>query len=242
MKLKLTAILTASILIASVFALATLLLPVYGATCPSPITTTTTLTADCTSSIEITADNVTLDCNQHTITGSGSSNGINLVSRSGVTVKNCNVTGFSVGIKLDASNGNTLTGNTANSNNSDGIVLFSSNGNTLTGNTANSNTLHGIFLSFSNDNTLTGNTASNNNRGIFLSVSSGNTFRDNTTEANQDGFSVVTGSDANQITGNLIAKNEHGIHICLSVMQPDNTIFPNKFRGPQQPVFTDRFC
>jgi len=123
-KFKLTAILTASILIASVFALATLPLPVYGAACPSPITMTTTLTADCNGTIIIIADNITLDCAGFDVIGPGSGTGILLNLRTGVTVKNCNVESFVFGIALSNSDGNTLTDNTANSNNAGGIVVF----------------------------------------------------------------------------------------------------------------------
>jgi len=176
--------------------------------------------------------------------------GIELISSSDNTLTGNTVSNNFSGIFLLSSSGNTLTGNTA-SNNSFGILLSSSSDNTLTDNIASNNN-SGIFLSVSNDNTLTGNTVNSNDfRGIVLSGSSTNTLMDNTVEANKDGFRVFGGfvppgtpeiSVANQITGNLIAENEHGIHICLSLMQPDNTIFPNKFMGPQQAVFVDRFC
>lgn len=86
------------------------------AACPTPITTGTVLTADCDGSIDITADGVTLDCAGYTITGAGAGSGILLDGRTGVTVKNCNVTGFSFGIVLQDSSGNTLSDNTTNVN------------------------------------------------------------------------------------------------------------------------------
>ena len=57
------------------------------------IASNTTLTEDHDGNIVIEADNVTLDCVGHTITGPGD-NGIFFQFRTGVTVKNCRVTGF----------------------------------------------------------------------------------------------------------------------------------------------------
>ena len=105
------------------------------------ITSDTTLTEDHSGSITIDADNVTLDCAGHTITGTGTGGsagtGISIDSRSGVTVKNCHVTQFSQGVGVGQSSAIVLSGNSANGN-GEGITVGSSSA-TVTNNTANDN-------------------------------------------------------------------------------------------------------
>ena len=138
--------------------------PVCGAT----LTANTTLTANigpCSGNgLIIGANGITLDCAGHTISGTGTGNGITLSGLNKVTVKNCEVTGFGFGFYLQESSHNTLTKNTANSNVDQGFYLtITSNGNTLSENTANSNGYYGFELVFSSiKNTLTKNTANSN--------------------------------------------------------------------------------
>ena len=116
--------------------------------------------------------NKIFDCQGNTIdrNGSGSDYGIYLNGKSGNMIKNCVVTDFYYGIYLlSSSNNNTLTNNTANSNNCGIYLHSSSNNNTLTNNTANSNNFGILLYSSSNNNTLTNNTANlNSNYGIYL--------------------------------------------------------------------------
>jgi parallel beta-helix repeat protein len=51
------------------------------AACPTPITSDTTLTSDCVGSIDITADNVTLDLGGHTVFCPSGSDGIDMTDR-----------------------------------------------------------------------------------------------------------------------------------------------------------------
>jgi len=76
------------------------------------------LKADHQRSISIEADNVTLDCAGHTVTGSGSGFGILLESQSGVTVNNCDVSGFEHGVALFDSSNNTIKDTRSHENNS----------------------------------------------------------------------------------------------------------------------------
>ena len=52
-----------------------------------------------------------LDCAGRAVTGAGANRAIELIDRSGVTMRNCVVTGGSVGIHLHGSNGNTIANN-----------------------------------------------------------------------------------------------------------------------------------
>jgi parallel beta-helix repeat protein len=159
------------------------------------LTSTCILAQNLTESVEITTNNVTLNCNGHSITGTGTGYGIYLNSREDVIVQNCTVINFSVGIPLlfasdntiitstmsdnhysivlAGSFSNTLTDNNA-LNNWVGIMLNpSSNANNLTNNDASNNLGFGILLQVNSDNILTNNTALNNNVGIHLYRSSG---------------------------------------------------------------------
>ena len=121
----------------------------------------TTLTQDHQGKVIIGADNVTFDCDGFTVSGPvpPSGNGIELTSRSGVTVEDCNVTGFSNGFLLSGSNNNTFTQNTSH-NNLSGFTLLDSSYNTFDDNTAINNQgvgrpNHGFGIRRSNNNTFT---------------------------------------------------------------------------------------
>jgi len=110
------------------------------------VSSDTTLRIDHQGSVEVEADDVTLDCAGHTISGPGTRAedeygfiGILLDGRTGVTVKNCRVSGFDYGILLTArlglgSDGNRLIDNAASENFVDGIRVTESERNVLTGN------------------------------------------------------------------------------------------------------------
>jgi len=53
---------------------------------------------------------------------------------------------------------------------------------------------------------------------------------------------MTTFSVGNHINDNLITDNVYGIRICKSLMQSDNSLFPNKFGGAQQEIFVDNSC
>ncbi|MER6578345.1 hypothetical protein [Nonomuraea sp. NPDC001023] len=72
--------------------------------CGDVLTTDTTLTADLTcpaGALTIGADDVDLDLNSHTITGSGTGNGLKATGRQGTTVRNGTITGFTYAIYID---------------------------------------------------------------------------------------------------------------------------------------------
>jgi len=121
--------------------------------------------------------------------------GILLEGRTGVTIKNCRVTGFGTGFLLNGSDGNTLQGNTA-SNNTFGFDLFESDGNSFEANTATKNSRIGFSLWASDGNSFEANTANNNTFGFDLWESSRNSFEANTANDNVDwGFFMWSMSD-----------------------------------------------
>jgi trimeric autotransporter adhesin len=174
------------------------------------ITTDTTLTADHQGSIIIGADGITLDCAGYRITGPGFA-GVDVRNVTGVTVKNCNVSGFALGFFLFSAPGNRLENNISSGNSHDGIVLASSPGNdhnTLVGNTSTGNGGWGFAVyDGTTDTTLRGNTArSNSFAGFFVGLGSNRTtLSENVAEQNSGGFDID--SDANTVTSNTATEN-----------------------------------
>ena len=68
-------------------------------------TKTCNLNQDLTETIEIESDDITLDGNGHTLTGSNTGNGIFVNERTGVTIKNITVKDFSNGIYITGGSG-----------------------------------------------------------------------------------------------------------------------------------------
>jgi len=100
-----------------------------------------------------------LNCQGHSITGSGTGSGIEINIMGFSTVSNCTVSNFNSGIYLNSSNnqaiGNTLTGNYY------GIQIGNpATSNIITGNNANNNNFYGIYFS---GLSVQLNTANNNN-------------------------------------------------------------------------------
>ena len=133
--------------------------------CGDTVTSDYTMASDlgpCSShGLIIGADDITLDCGGHSITGDGGTGniGISFNSRTGVTIKNCRLSGFGYGIYSANSNSSTLTDIDASYNSQSGIRLSAgSSSNVLANITAGGNAQYGIFLdTSSNSNTLTGN-------------------------------------------------------------------------------------
>jgi parallel beta-helix repeat protein len=186
-------------LIAPMFALAAVCngpnaVCVCGATVTAVPSVTTTLGSDIIGCgpLGLDIDNgATLNCNGHTIagTGSGSSSGILLNFNKNVTIKDCHVRSFANNFDLESSTFNTLTDNTSIGNTSSaGFFLMSSNKNTLRNNSA----VKGVGIS----------------RGFFLGSSSHNTFTNNDAVGNAfRGFDIQFSSNYNNFTNSRAIDN-----------------------------------
>lgn len=153
--------------------------------------------------IRFDADNIVLDCNGHTITGTGGGNGIYASSRTNLTIKNCVLKMFSIGLYLGSVSNSNLINNTANNNQERGIAFYWSSNNNLTQNTASSNNYAGIYLEWSSGNILTNNTENNNNQwGINLYYGAYNNLTNNKVNANSYGIGLSSGSNNNILTDN----------------------------------------
>jgi nitrous oxidase accessory protein len=174
------------------------------------ITSNTTLTADHRGSIIIGSNGITLDCAGHSITGPGFA-GLDIRNVTGVTVKNCHISGFDLGVFVYSAPANRLENNVVSGSSHDGIVLAQSRGNdhnTLVGNTSTGNGGWGFAVyDGTTDTTLTGNTArSNSFAGFFIGLDSNRTtLSQNVSIANGAGFDID--SDNNTVAGNTATDN-----------------------------------
>ena len=111
----------------------------------------------------IDASNITLDCNGTTIRGPGFGYGIRAGNKEGVTIRNCNVEDFRIGIALKRTRDFTINDNNLFSNRA-GIYLEEAENNFLSNNNASDNAVFGIFMrGYIDNHNLTGNFACNNN-------------------------------------------------------------------------------
>lgn len=196
--------------------------------CGQTITESVTMTSDLIdcpyNGIIIGADNITIDGNGHTIDGIGNGSGIALSGRKGVSVKNLEVTQFSIGVSLYNAFDNDISHNTLVGNNR-GVRLASSNNNIINMNIILDSFLAIRILSNSNDNIITNNIVSGTtSNSINLQYSNDNIVDNNTVSNNAFGIDLYQSND-NTITNNTVTNNYYGIRIILS---KENTVKKNE--------------
>jgi parallel beta-helix repeat protein/surface protein len=205
-----------------------------------------TLTQNATASggcFVISADNVTLDCNNFWITystgGVAGDYGI-YSSRFNTTIKNCNILdgnwsslagAFRYAIYFNTADNGTIFNNFANTSNSDGIYIYNgANFNNLTLNRGISNSSYGIYLfTSSNNNILANNTGiSNLNRGICLNGVSNNILINNIGTGNGAGFAgIYLNGASNNILTNNNGTSVSGVGIWLIISSNNNLLTNN---------------
>ncbi|VVB78285.1 Concanavalin A-like lectin/glucanases superfamily protein [uncultured archaeon] len=207
-------------------------------------------TGNIASCINITASNITYDCNGKSIINTtfakpGIYAGKDLVN---ITVKNCNVTvgPSSYGIYFNSVNDSFISNNIANTN-AYGIYLLSGLNNKIINNNVSLNS-YGIYLSGSNNSLISNNRASNNSCGLFCSVygiylysSLNNSITNNTADSNThlagpaSGYGIYLSiSNNNQVINNSANYNyDGGIYISSSLnnLLINNTILFSNLYG-----------
>ena len=178
----------------------------------------------------IGADNITLDCNSSSILSEDYSYyGIYIESLSGITLKNCTISGFENGIYVYNSEGITIEDNTITDNDGSGIYidaeLEESSNHIITGNTINENAQDcssgcgGIELRYEDNNLIQDNEVSNNGyNGVSLYESYDNQILNNTINGNSHfGIKLSSSSDGNNVSGNTLTDNSNvGIRVSSS--------------------------
>ncbi len=224
-------------------------------TCGQTITVSTTLDSDvgpCSEGLVIGADNITLDLNGFTISGTpavGDGPGVSMTGRTGVTVRNGTITQFDAGVAIIGGSRNTVThlqlidnrGTTA-TDFGEGVHVFNSTGNTISHNLVRNNgPWGGISLIRSSDNLIENNQITGNNQsttntsGIRLenvgqNASNANTVRNNIVQGSGlDGIQLFAGASDNVISRNLVThNNREGITAFAGARR--NTIEDNQVR------------
>ncbi len=207
--------------------------------------------------------NVIFDCMNYSnyIQGNGSmtpSNfyyGINISSVQNDTIRNCNVSKFSQGIRLMSSDNNSLINIITNNNTqygvdllfsnnnilnnitsnynflNDGIEVIYSDNNTFTNLIANSNHQIGIYLLTARNNILTNAVVNNNfQEGMILSSSSNNNTLSEITANYNVAYGIYLQSSNNNTFTNLIAKNNSQYGFIFSLASSNNNIFNSTFQ------------
>jgi parallel beta-helix repeat protein len=176
--------------------------------CGDSLYESTTLEHDVTGcstfGLKIREHDITLDCQGHSITGSSTATGkgIDVWKKSGVTIKNCQVSNFKYGIKLTESDNDVVDLNTLE-NNAYGLSISTAYNNVISSNTVRNSKESGIFVSGSNNefrgNNVNGNclVATEGRCSGILLTGSGNTLVSNIVNDNRrSGFYVYGGESS----------------------------------------------
>jgi parallel beta-helix repeat protein len=224
---------------------------------PANITTSNNVTYTFTGNnylpIVVNRSNIIIDGMGHTLQASGSYDGFSLSSVSNVTIENTTIKNGAIGIYLDYSNDNTLSGNNVTAHtygygidlqfssdntlsgnnvtiNSYGIVLSNSSNNVFSRNNVTASIFDGVDLYYSSNNTLSGNNVTaNSDYGVYLYYSSNNTLSGNTVTANGYGGINLESCDNNTLSGNTVTANSgNGVDLYGS---SGNTLSGNTVTG-----------
>lgn len=181
-------------------------------------TKTCVLSMDLAETIQIDSNNIILDGNGRTITGSNTGNGVYLYGRSGVAIKNLNVRNFTFGIWIYYSD-NVVISNISSINNPVGVIFTYSSYSTLSdsfiqaGSSPYITTGVSIGGNPSVKNKIIRNTITNTNYfGISISYSD-DTLIENNTLLNNRNWGIGIYSNNNIISNNFISGSYTGIDI-----------------------------
>jgi len=183
--------------------------------------------------MNISANNVTLDCQGHIIDGINVSGTQGIyVPYSFITIKNCVLTEWEGGINTYHSNSNIISNITSYNNLYAGIHLYSSSNNTIINSTSNFNYGYGIRISHGSNNTIINSTTNFNTWGIDLSFenTTNNTIISSTSNFNIIGIEVDNFCFNNTIYNNIVKGNiNYGIRLGSS--SSSNLIYNNLFNN-----------
>lgn len=219
-----------------------LLLILLAAITPLRIYRTTTLppNGEYRQPIVIMADDITLDCNGSVVVGNGIGVGILVQNRKNVTIRNCRVRGWDVGMYVVSGRNfvferNDFSGNYLDDNSNiehlkpiphGGMILNGIQNSRVVGNTANGNVAGIQILNSSKIRVERNTTSRNRGWGIYLYGTTASQIYSNTVEYNNRscpewgkdagcgsaGIVLTQQSDRNQINWNILTANGDGIY------------------------------
>jgi parallel beta-helix repeat protein len=181
----------------------------------------------------IGADDITVNLDGHTITGSGTGVGIRVALRSRVTIKGGTVRNFETGIMV-ANSSQVIVKNNDVTQTREGIFLNGSTDCVVKDNRSFLNLIRGIMIRpsstrISTRNDIVANVLTDNPVGILLFGQPGNTFKDNTiTGSTTAGILLTsTGTSDNVFKANAIS--DSAVAVSFSAGWVDNSFFENLF-------------
>jgi len=197
------------------------------------------LDADYRGEIVVVGSGVTLDCDGHSVLGSGEAVGINVVA-DGVTVRECAVSGFGTGVLTSRPSrivDNDVFGN------GEGIRVAEATDTRVSKNRATHNRLWGIILAqgASGDRVDKNDASANGILGIALNEAPGNLIERNTASGNgNSGIDTAFASDRNRLRDNVASHNGNsGFQFALS---RDNLVIDNTSNDNGTPGNGCGFC
>ncbi len=169
--------------------------------------------------INIKANNVRLNCLNHSITGTGMLDGVAVYNRTNVTVDSCDLYGFDSGITVNNSQDISLLNNTIKSSILGIVINTASNANIKNNSIKYSASNSSIYL----DN-VTHSVISDNNASFGLSQSTGiaiinsvdNLINNNTGVNNYFGMRIENMSGNNTVMNNTMLSNKQADYYCSS--------------------------
>jgi parallel beta-helix repeat protein len=204
--------------------------------------TTDIINSSALTCMNITANNITLDCQGHTIDGKDTSGTFGIyIKRSSatttnITIKNCVVTDWGdAGVYVENAKGNIFSNISLNSNPDDNFD-FELNGLSDTNNKILNVTItnggYGIYFYYGSGNTIENVSIINiTNEAIYFSSGTpnlGNNLVANSTVINAGKGIEVYHSDNNVIYSNIIKNSSYGVYIISS---QNNTFYNNLFNN-----------
>jgi parallel beta-helix repeat protein len=234
-----------AVVLLSIFMLAGNVLGAY-----LPVPYSITLDTNINGDVEILADNIVLDCAGHSIIGSGTGNGINIINKKNVTIENCIVATFGRGVWIRTSSDvSIISSNISNNVQNEGILIDGSSNSKLISNLITNNKDYGVYIVYSSQffagadyNTIYGNTINKNGlRGVFMQGSRYNNITSNAINNNgRDGIyadvnyagTTIVGL-GNNIRENIINNNSgFGIYLNYNSFNViDSNVIKNNGNG-----------
>jgi parallel beta-helix repeat protein len=176
----------------------------------------------CLNGLIIGEDNVTIDCSNNLINGTGVENtiGINATNKENVIIKNCKVSYFQDGIYLKSTSNSAILGNTGTFNLHNAISVLYGQKNQIKQNTAsystNSSFGDGILIQQSSNNTIFQNTANSNERyGVWiLNNALYNNVSSNNVKYNKYGLGLGSNANYTILKDNIFENNtQNGVNV-----------------------------
>jgi len=206
--------------------------------------------------LTVGTDNIRINLNGHTITGSGSGAGLVVTGRTGISIQGGTITNFATGVRVNTSTDVVIKDN-AFVGNPEGIDFQAGSiGNTVKDNRFQASSIRGIMLrATSRDNQIKDNTFTDNRVGIlvfagddnivkanvisgsslagirFNVFANGNLLKENTVMSSAVGIEFIV-TPTGSATGNDLRENRIWSNDCgLKGPTAGNTLKENSFRG-----------